>query len=95
MLGQPREADSLASRSCGCNWQLQYSVDLGVLCVLCVDLLPFRLKGGGRPVDLDRVRQEEFPWTAESVYLIGFAVMGFNLLGDALREAWDPKLRQR
>ena len=34
------------------------------------------------------------PWVSFAPGIaIGIAVLGFNLLGDALREAWDPKLR--
>jgi ABC-type dipeptide/oligopeptide/nickel transport system permease subunit len=36
------------------------------------------------------------PWVSFAPGLaIGVAVMGFNLLGDALREGWDPRLRER
>lgn len=34
------------------------------------------------------------PWVSMAPGVaIGIAVLGFNLLGDALREAWDPRLR--
>jgi ABC-type dipeptide/oligopeptide/nickel transport system permease subunit len=34
------------------------------------------------------------PWISFAPGLaIGAAVLGFNLVGDALREAYDPKLR--
>ena len=36
------------------------------------------------------------PWVSVAPGVaIGLAVMGFNLVGDALRELYDPKLRQR
>ncbi|HXE57724.1 MAG TPA: ABC transporter permease [Gemmatimonadales bacterium] len=36
------------------------------------------------------------PWVSFAPGLaIGIAVLGFNLVGDGLREAWDPKLRER
>ncbi|MEO8199156.1 MAG: ABC transporter permease [Gemmatimonadota bacterium] len=36
------------------------------------------------------------PWVSFAPGIaIGVAVLGFNLLGDALREAWDPRLRNR
>lgn len=36
------------------------------------------------------------PWVSFAPGVaIGMAVLGFNLLGDALREAWDPRLRNR
>jgi ABC-type dipeptide/oligopeptide/nickel transport systems, permease components len=44
--------------------------------------------------DLDQLRHS--PWT--SVFpgiAIGLAVLGFNLLGDALRDALDPKQHYR
>ena len=44
--------------------------------------------------DLDQLRRA--PWT--SVFpgmAIGAAVLGFNLLGDALRDALDPKQHRR
>jgi ABC-type dipeptide/oligopeptide/nickel transport system permease subunit len=35
------------------------------------------------------------PWVSLAPGLaIGIAVLGFNLVGDGLREAYDPKLRQ-
>jgi len=35
------------------------------------------------------------PWVSFAPGVaIGLAVLGFNLVGDGLREAWDPKLRQ-
>ncbi|MGI8545730.1 MAG: ABC transporter permease [Gemmatimonadaceae bacterium] len=40
--------------------------------------------------DLDQLRKA--PWTSVAPGLaIGFAVLGFNLLGDALRDALDPR----
>jgi len=42
--------------------------------------------------DLSQLRGA--PWTSLSPGLaIGFAVLGFNLLGDALRDALDPRMR--
>ncbi len=36
------------------------------------------------------------PWVSFGPGIaIGIAVLGFNLLGDALRELWDPRLRER
>jgi peptide/nickel transport system permease protein/oligopeptide transport system permease protein len=36
------------------------------------------------------------PWVSFAPGVaIGIAVLGFNLVGEGLREAWDPKLRQR
>ena len=36
------------------------------------------------------------PWVSFAPGVaIGLAVLGFNLLGDAIREAWDPRLRNR
>lgn len=36
------------------------------------------------------------PWVSFAPGVaIGIAVLGFNLLGDAIREAWDPRLRNR
>jgi len=36
------------------------------------------------------------PWVSFAPGLaIGIAVLGFNLVGEGLREAWDPKLRER
>jgi ABC-type dipeptide/oligopeptide/nickel transport system permease subunit len=36
------------------------------------------------------------PWVSFAPGVaIGIAVLGFNLLGDAIREAWDPRLRSR
>ena len=36
------------------------------------------------------------PWVSFAPGIaIGMAVLGFNLLGDALREGWDPRLRNR
>jgi ABC-type dipeptide/oligopeptide/nickel transport system permease subunit len=36
------------------------------------------------------------PWVSFAPGLaIGLAVLGFNLVGDGLREAWDPRLRKR
>lgn len=36
------------------------------------------------------------PWIALSAGIaISLAVLGFNLLGDALRDIWDPRLRRR
>lgn len=44
--------------------------------------------------DLSQLRNA--PWTSLAPGLaIGFAVLGFNLLGDALRDALDPRARQR
>ena len=39
---------------------------------------------------------ERAPWLAVFPGLaISLAVLGFNLFGDTLRDAWDPKLRNR
>ena len=47
------------------------------------------LSGGGRAF------MEQAPWLAIFPGLaISLAVLGFNLFGDTLRDAWDPKLRQ-
>ncbi|MEP6572228.1 MAG: ABC transporter permease [Gemmatimonadota bacterium] len=36
------------------------------------------------------------PWVSFAPGIaIGIAVLGFNLVGDALRELWDPRLRER
>jgi ABC-type dipeptide/oligopeptide/nickel transport system permease subunit len=36
------------------------------------------------------------PWVSFAPGVaIGIAVLGFNLLGDAIREGWDPRLRGR
>jgi ABC-type dipeptide/oligopeptide/nickel transport system permease subunit len=36
------------------------------------------------------------PWVSFAPGIaIGIAVLGFNLVGEGLREAWDPKLRER
>ncbi len=44
--------------------------------------------------DLSQLRNA--PWTSLAPGLaIGFAVLGFNLLGDALRDALDPRARPR
>lgn len=44
--------------------------------------------------DLSQLRNA--PWTSLAPGLaIGFAVLGFNLLGDALRDALDPRARRR
>ena len=43
-----------------------------------------------------RAFMEQAPWLA--IFpgaAISLAVLGFNLFGDTLRDAWDPKLRQR
>jgi peptide/nickel transport system permease protein len=43
-----------------------------------------------------RAYMEQAPWLAIFPGLaISLAVMGFNLLGDTLRDAWDPKLRRQ
>jgi peptide/nickel transport system permease protein len=43
-----------------------------------------------------RAFMEQAPWLAIFPGLaISLAVMGFNLFGDTLRDAWDPKLRRR
>jgi len=43
-----------------------------------------------------RAFMERAPWLAIFPGLaIGLAVLSFNLCGDTLRDAWDPKLRQR
>ena len=43
-----------------------------------------------------RAFMEQAPWLAIFPGLaISLAVLGFNLFGDTLRDAWDPKLRQR
>jgi ABC-type dipeptide/oligopeptide/nickel transport system permease subunit len=43
-----------------------------------------------------RAFMEQAPWLAIFPGLaISFAVLGFNLFGDTLRDAWDPKLRGR
>jgi peptide/nickel transport system permease protein len=42
-----------------------------------------------------RAYMEQAPWLAIFPGLaISLAVLGFNLLGDTLRDAWDPKLRR-
>jgi ABC-type dipeptide/oligopeptide/nickel transport system permease subunit len=42
-----------------------------------------------------RAFMEQAPWLAIFPGLaISLAVLGFNLLGDTLRDAWDPKLRR-
>jgi peptide/nickel transport system permease protein len=48
------------------------------------------LSGNGRAF------MEQAPWLAIFPGLaISLAVLGFNLFGDTLRDAWDPKLRNR
>jgi len=48
------------------------------------------LSGSGRAF------MEQAPWLAIFPGLaISLAVLGFNLFGDTLRDAWDPKLRNR
>jgi peptide/nickel transport system permease protein len=43
-----------------------------------------------------RAFMEQAPWLAIFPGLaISIAVLGFNLFGDTLRDAWDPKLRSR
>ncbi len=43
-----------------------------------------------------RAFMEQAPWLAIFPGLaISLAVLGFNLFGDTLRDAWDPKLRQK
>jgi peptide/nickel transport system permease protein len=43
-----------------------------------------------------RAFMEQAPWLAIFPGLaISLAVLGFNLFGDTLRDAWDPKLRNR
>ena len=43
-----------------------------------------------------RAFMEQAPWLAVFPGLaISLAVLGFNLFGDTLRDAWDPKLRRR
>ena len=43
-----------------------------------------------------RAFMEQAPWLAVFPGLaISLAVLGFNLFGDTLRDAWDPKLRTR
>ena len=43
-----------------------------------------------------RAFMERAPWLAVFPGLaISLAVLGFNLFGDTLRDAWDPKLRNR
>jgi ABC-type dipeptide/oligopeptide/nickel transport system permease subunit len=43
-----------------------------------------------------RAFMEQAPWLAVFPGLaISLAVFGFNLFGDTLRDAWDPKLRRR
>jgi peptide/nickel transport system permease protein len=42
-----------------------------------------------------RAFMEQAPWLALFPGLaISLAVLGFNLFGDTLRDAWDPKLRR-
>jgi peptide/nickel transport system permease protein len=42
-----------------------------------------------------RAFMERAPWLAIFPGLaISLAVLGFNLFGDTLRDAWDPKLRR-
>lgn len=51
---------------------------------------------GGMLTHTARAYLEQAPWLA--VYpgvAISLAVYGFNLLGDALRDVWDPRLRGR
>ena len=43
-----------------------------------------------------RAFMEQAPWLAIFPGLaISLAVLAFNLFGDTLRDAWDPKLRSR
>ena len=43
-----------------------------------------------------RAFMEQAPWLAVFPGLaISLAVLGFNIFGDTLRDAWDPKLRRR
>src|SRR5262249_15425628 len=43
-----------------------------------------------------RAFMEQAPWLAVFPGLaISLAVLGFNLFGDTLRDAWDPKLRRQ
>jgi peptide/nickel transport system permease protein len=43
-----------------------------------------------------RAFMEQAPWLAVFPGLaISLAVFGFNLFGDTLRDAWDPKLRRQ
>jgi len=43
-----------------------------------------------------RAFMEQAPWLAFFPGLaISLAVFGFNLFGDTLRDAWDPKLRRQ
>ena len=43
-----------------------------------------------------RAFMEQAPWLAIFPGLaISLAVFGFNLFGDTLRDAWDPKLRNQ
>jgi peptide/nickel transport system permease protein len=43
-----------------------------------------------------RAFMEQAPWLAIFPGLaISLAVFGFNLFGDTLRDAWDPKLRRQ
>lgn len=50
----------------------------------------------GQMLSLARTRALDAPWLAIFPGLaISLAVLGFNLLGDALRDAWDPRLRSR
>jgi peptide/nickel transport system permease protein len=43
-----------------------------------------------------RAFMEQAPWLAIFPGLaISLAVLGFNLFGDTLRDAWDPKLRRQ
>jgi peptide/nickel transport system permease protein len=42
-----------------------------------------------------RAFMEQAPWLAIFPGLaISLSVFGFNLFGDTLRDAWDPKLRR-
>ncbi len=43
-----------------------------------------------------RAFMEQAPWLAIFPgFAISLAVFAFNLFGDTLRDAWDPKLRQQ
>jgi peptide/nickel transport system permease protein len=50
----------------------------------------------GQMLSLARPRALDAPWLALFPGgAISLAVLGFNLLGDTLRDAWDPRLRSR
>jgi ABC-type dipeptide/oligopeptide/nickel transport system permease component len=57
-----------------------------------------KLRKEARPMlsSTGRAFTEQAPWLAIFPGLaISLAVFGFNIFGDTLRDAWDPKLRRR